>query len=158
MLLNSEIMENLKFYKIGIALLLLLNIGTLVFMWANRPPERGARGPFMFLVKATNMDEAQQAAYRQLRNVHHAKVEAFQKQNREIRGQLFSLLAQKAESDPEVQQLTDSIAVLKRQEELLTFEHFRRVREICRPDQQAKFDAAIGEAIQSLGPPHAPRR
>jgi len=157
MLRNSEIMENLKFYKIAIAILLLLNIGTLAFMWLNRPPSPGARGPFMFIVKATGMDEAQQATYRQLRDLHRSKVETFQNQNRQIRAQLFNLLAQKDENDPEVQQLTDSIATLKRQEELLTFEHFRRVREICRPDQQVKFDAALGEAIQSMGPPRPKR-
>lgn len=112
----------------------------------------------MFIVKATGMDETQQASYRQLRDLHRSKVEAFQKQNSQIRGHLFDLLAQKDENDPAVQQLADSIAAVKRQEELLTFEHFRRVREICRPDQQAKFDAAIGEAIQSMGPPVPPKR
>ncbi len=104
------------------------------------------------------MDDAQQAAYSQLRDMHRAKVEAIHKQNSQIRGQLFDLLATKEESDPAVQQLVDSIAVVKRQEELLTFEHFRRVREICRPDQQVKFDAAIGEAVQSMGPPRPPKR
>jgi len=157
MLLNSEIMENSKFYKIAIALLLLLNIGTLAFMWLNRPPPPGARGPFMFLVKATGMDKAQQATYRQLRDVHHSRMEDFQQQNRQLRGQLFDYLAQKDQNDSQVQLLADSIAAVKRQEEMLTFEHFRRVREICRPDQQLKFDAAIGEAIQSMGPPRQRR-
>ncbi len=158
MLLNSEVMENLKFHKIAIAVLLLLNIATLTFLWTHRPPPPGSRGPFMFLVKATDMDDAQQAAYRQLRDAHRSKVEAFQKQNSQIRGQLIDLLAQKDENDPAVQQLVDSIGVVKRQEELLMFEHFRRVREICRPDQQVKFDAAIGEAIQSMAPPGRPPR
>ena len=106
---NSEIMENLKFYKIAIAILLLLNIGTLTFMWQHRPPPPGARGPFMFIVKATGMDEAQQAAYRQLRDLHRSKVETFQKQNRLLRGQLFDLLAQKDENAPELQPLADSL-------------------------------------------------
>ncbi|MFN0214880.1 MAG: hypothetical protein ACKVT2_11545 [Saprospiraceae bacterium] len=149
-------MENLKFYKIAIAVLLLLNIGTLTFMWVRRPPSFQARGPFMFLVKATGMDEAQQAAYGELRDLHRPEMEGNRKQISELHGQMIGLLAQHEESDPEVFQLADSIAAIKRQEELAMYAHFRRVRAICRPDQQVKFDAAIGEAIRSMGPmpPH----
>ena len=155
---NFEIMQNLKFYKISVGLLLALNISTLAFIWTHRPPPPEARGPFMFLVRATEMDESQQDAYRALRDAHRAQVESFQKQTSQMRGQLFQLLAQKTDSDPEVTQLIDSILEVKRQEEQFTYGHFRKVREICRPDQQSKFDAAIGEAIQSMSPPHPPRR
>jgi periplasmic protein CpxP/Spy len=151
-------MDKLKIYKTAVALLLLINISTLAFMWLNRPPAPDARGPFAFIVKATGMDEAQQSSYRQLRDQHRSEMEERKKQNREIREQLFSLLAQHSDNDPEVQQLADSIAATRRKEEMLTYTHFRRVREICRPDQQVKFDAAIGEAIQTLGPPRPPMR
>lgn len=151
-------MENIKFYKIAVAVLLLLNIGTLAFMWMHRPPPPGGRGPFMFLVKATGMDEAQQESYRKLRDAHRSEVEGYHTQNSQLRGKLFELLAQRAENDPEVLQLVDSITSVKRREELLTYHHFHEVRAICRPEQQAKFDAAIGEAIQSMGPPGPPKR
>lgn len=146
-------MENLKFYKIAIVLLLLLNIGTLSFLWMHRPPPPDQRGPFQFLIRATGMDEEQQKAYAQLRDKHRSQVEAFKTQNSALRKQLFGLLAQQGAGDPMVLQLTDSIASIKRQEEILTYEHFRQVRAICRPDQQTRFDAAIGEAIQSMAPP-----
>lgn len=151
-LLNSDVMENLKFYKITIALLLLLNIGTLTFLWTHRPPGGGA-GPFMFLVKATNMDEAQKGAYEQLRTEHRAQMNGFRENNSLLRGKLFELLVTQDAKAPEVQQMIDSIASNRRQEEITTFEHFRKVRGLCRPDQQLKFDAAIGEAVQPLGPP-----
>ena len=59
---------------------------------------------------------------------------------------------------PEVQILADSLGALRAKEELFTYEHFRQVRAICRPDQLPRFDAAIGEAVQSMGPPHRPQR
>lgn len=157
MLLNSNNMGNLKFYKIAIAVLLLLNVGTLFFLWSHRPPSPEARGPFQFLVKATEMDEAQQATYRTLRDAHRTSMDAYRKQNSQIRSQMFELLKQHPANDPAVTQLLDSLTSVKREEEILTYEHFRRVREICRPDQQSKFDAAIVEAIQSMPPPR-PRR
>jgi protein CpxP len=145
-------MENLKFYKFVIALLLLLNIGTLAFLWTHRPPGAG-RGPFMFLVKATNMDDVQKGAYEQLRTEHRAQMNSFRANNSLLRGKLFELLATKDANAPEVQQMIDSIVSNGRQEEITTFAHFRKVRGLCRPDQQVKFDAAIGDAVQSLGPP-----
>jgi Spy/CpxP family protein refolding chaperone len=150
-------MENLKFYKIAIAVLLLLNVGTLVFLWSHRPPSPEGRGPFQFLVNATGMDETQQTTYRTLRDAHRESMQAFRKQNSQIRGQMFELLKQHPANDPAVTQLLDSLAAVKREEEILTYEHFRQVRSICRPDQQMKFDAAIVEAIQSMGPP-GPRK
>ena len=154
--LNSDLMENLKFYKLAIALLLLLNIGTLTFLWTHRPPGGGG-GPFMFLVKETNMDDAQKDAYQQLRTAHHTQMTVFRSQNSLLRGKLFELLATRDANTPEVQQMIDSIASNRKQEEIATFEHFRKVRALCRPEQQAKFDAVIGEAVQSLGPPGPPR-
>ena len=112
----------------------------------------------MGIVKAAGIEDAQQTAYRQLRDAHRAKMDLYRTQNSQIRRQLFDLLAQNDEKVSQVQELTDLIATVKRQEELLAFEHFRRVREICRPGQLARFDAAIGEAVQSMGPPGPPRR
>jgi hypothetical protein len=78
---------------------------------------------------------------------------AFRANNSLLRGKLFELLATQDANAPEVQKMIDLIASSRKQEEITTFEHFRKVRGLCRPDQQAKFDAAIGEAVQSLGPP-----
>jgi len=151
-------MGNIKFYKTAVALLLLLNIGTLVFMWAHRPPPPAGAGAFMFLVKATNMDKAQIEAYEQLKTAHRVKMDAFRAQNGQLRGKLFELMSQHGSNDPAVALLMDSIASSRRQEEIVTYDHFREVRAICRPDQQAKFDAAIGEAVQSMGPSEPRRR
>ena len=111
----------------------------------------------MFLVKETNMDDAQKDAYQQLRTAHHTQMTVFRSQNSLLRGKLFELLATRDANTPEVQQMIDSIASNRKQEEIATFEHFRKVRALCRPEQQAKFDAVIGEAVQSLGPPGPPR-
>lgn len=146
-------METLKFYKIAIAALLLLNAGTLTFLWVNRPPNPREAGPFQFLVRATGMDEAQQEEYDKLRKEHRATLETYRHQNKQVRETLFRLMATKEVNAPEVQILADSLGALRAKEELFTYEHFRQVRAICRPDQLPRFDAAIGEAVQSMGPP-----
>jgi protein CpxP len=156
--LKSELMQTLTFYKIAVLVLLLLNMGTLTFLWVNRPPDPREAGPFQFLVRATEMDEAQQETYHQLRMEHRNALETYRSQNRQLREAMFQLLATREANSAEVQMLADSLGALRTKEELFTYEHFRQVRAICRPDQLQRFDAAIGEAVQSMGPPHRPQR
>ena len=146
-------MQTLTFYKIAVLTLLLLNVGTLTFLWVNRPPDPREAGQFQFLVRATGMDDAQQAAYQQLRMEHRNALETYRNQNKQVREALFRLMANKDADAPEVQMLADSLGALRAREEHFTYEHFRQVRAICRQDQLERFDAAIGEAVQSMGPP-----
>ena len=64
----------------------------------------------------------------------------------------FDLLTATAPDSARIQQLADSIATVKKEEEMITFEHFRQVRALCRPEQTAKFDDVIFEAWQSMKP------
>ncbi|MCC7464691.1 MAG: periplasmic heavy metal sensor [Saprospiraceae bacterium] len=151
-------MQTLTFYKIAVVTLLLLNVGTLTFLWVNRPPNPREAGPFQFLVRATGMDEAQQEVYDQLRMEHRATLETYRNQNKQVREAMFRLMATKEADAPEVQMLADSLGALRAKEERFTYEHFRQVRALCRPDQLQRFDAAIEEAMQSMGPPDRRQR
>ncbi|MGZ3904989.1 MAG: hypothetical protein ACXVC6_14910, partial [Bacteroidia bacterium] len=52
-----------------------------------------------------------------------------------------------------VKQLADSMAFYQVQMELLTYDHFKKIRAICKPDQQKKFDEVINKALEMMGPP-----
>lgn len=150
-------MENTRFLKIAVLLLLLLNIGTLTFMWIRRPPPPGGGpGPFNYLVRATGMDDLQREAYARLRDAHHSSMERLHDKATKLRQEMFGLLSANNQNDPAVGQLADSIAAVRKEEELVTFRHFQEVRKLCRPDQQQKFDEAIAGAIESMGAPMQP--
>jgi hypothetical protein len=156
--LKFECMETLKFYKIAVVALLLLNAGTLMFLWLNRPPNPQDAGPYQYLVRTTGMDEAQQASYRMLRDEHRTQLFAYRDQTRRLREALFGMLATRESVSPEVQMLADSIGALRVKEEHFTYAHFRQVRALCRPDQLPRFDTAIVEAVQGMGPPDRRQR
>lgn len=149
-------MGNARFLKIAVLSLLLLNIGTLGFMWIMRPQPPGGERPFNYIVRTTGMDRAQRDAYARLRDAHHSSMVQLHDKATQLRQQMFGLLAAKSADDPAISQLADSIAVLWKEEELVTFRHFQDVRKICRPDQQAKFDQAILSAIESMNQPAGP--
>ena len=138
-------MENTKFLKITIIVLLLVNIATLTFMWVSHkhhggehmpPPPHGQGGPkaFEFLVHELKLDESQVKQFEEMRNKHHENVQDVQGKNRDMHHRFFDLLA-KNDSSSAVQ-LADSMAQYQKQIDLLTFNHFLQVRAICKSDQQ----------------------
>jgi protein CpxP len=151
-------MDNSKFLKIIIAILVLLNIGTQTFIWTSHhhgmpPPHQMGRGDAgRFLVHELKMTDEQQKQFEELRNEHHNKVEDIRERGRTLHEHFFDLLQNPSTDASNVQQAADSIAANQKQIELVTFEHFRKVRAICTPEQQKRFDEVIDEALQMLDP------
>ncbi len=151
-------MENTRFLKAVIVVLLLINIGTLTFMWMHRPGA-GPRGPGDFLIKSIGFDAAQQADFARLREAHQQAMRDFRQQNGDVRQRFYALLTVPQADTIQWRSLADSIAAGQKQMEVVTFRHFQDVRALCRPEQQPRFDAVIGEALRNMmAPPgKAPR-
>jgi len=161
-------METNRFLKVVIIALLLVNIGTLTFIWmqGNRqhggppppPPQGEGRGVFEFLTHELQLDNQQQQQYESLRDEHHRAVEELQMNSREIHQQYFELLHGANTDSAQVNLLADSLAHIQKQIDLITFYHFQKVRSICKPEQQKRFDEVINEALRMMAPPPPPRR
>ena len=153
-------MGNTRFLKVVILALLLINIGTLTFMWLHRPGVHGfgPNGPADFLIKSIGFDANQQTEFARLRESHQQAMHNFKQQNGDVRQRFYAFLANPQADSTQWQPLADSIAAGQKQIELVTFRHFQAVRALCRPEQQPKFDAVIGEALQNMQPlpPPAP--
>ncbi len=145
-------MEQTRFLKIAVAALLTLNVGLLAFLLLHRPPEP----PFQLMIRELQLDAAQQVAYKQLREAHHQQILAHQQQNEDLHRMFFEMLTASNPDSARVQMLADSIATVKKEEEMITFQHFRAVRALCQPAQIPKFDAVLFDAWRSMKP-RAPR-
>jgi hypothetical protein len=162
-------MPESRFFKIIIVVLLLINIGTLGFLWLGRerprqhmppppPPEERPDGPgrpggaAAFLREQLQLTEAQETAYRKMREQHHATVVAIRDEMKEHKKALYTLL-KSADSNiihTDEQRWLDSLAAAQRRIEMITYRHFREVRALCSPQQQQKFDQVIGEALEQM--------
>jgi len=150
-------MENTRFLKFMIGALLLINLSTLAFFWFAGPP-RPKGGPGKYLVETLQLDEQQQIAYTKIREEHQQKAREYQQESNARNKRLFDLLATPVVDSVRMFEIADSISIRQKAMELYTFEHFRALRAICRPDQQQKFDSIIGEAVKQMGPPSGGRR
>jgi len=156
-------MDSNRFLKIVIVALLFINLGTLSFIWMQQG-KQGAPGPpprgsvFEFLTHELKLSEQQQQQYEQMRDEHHATVEGLQKNSRQLHRQYFELLHGNLADSIQVNSMADSIASIQKQIDLITFYHFQKVRTICTPEQQKKFDEVIDEALYMMAPPPPPGR
>ena len=154
-------MENLKFLKIIIICLLLINLGTLAFIWKQKPQEsmHPRQGDVaQFLTRELNLTVEQENKFDVLRNEHHQGVEILHDADRTFHHQLFDLLKSNSGNAIAVNALTDSIASNHKKVELLTFYHFQKVRAICSDEQKKKFDTVIEDTLRMMAPKLPPRK
>ncbi len=149
-------MDNHKFFKIVILILLLINIATLAFIWTSsqrpqnfppRPPDVGE-----FLTQKLQLTEKQQKQFETLKHAHHEKVEILREKSKNLHDDFFELLKQPEIDTTTINLAADAIINNQKALELVTFYHFKEVRAICSPTQQKKFDEVIREALRMMAP------
>ena len=144
-------------------LLITANIVTLAMLWIHKnghedkqhfPP--AGQDVFSYLSNELKLDKQQQEAYAAMKDAHHEAAQKLQDSIRTTKDALFTLLKQGNVTDDAVMQLGNKEASLNIQLDTLTFHHFQKVRALCNPDQQKKFDNIIQEALRMMGRPQGP--
>lgn len=142
-------MNNSKFLKIVIVLLLLINLSTITFMWLHRPPKNDAVGDFF--AKELQFTAKQKEQFEALKKEHHEAKEALKEIDKEKHDTYLDLLKDPKVDSVTVRKAADEILVVKEKEELAMFYHFQKVRALCDEKQKQKFDEIIKEAARMMG-------
>lgn len=147
-----------KWLVAGIIALLLANIISLAVFWlAPRSREAGRpETPAVFLTRELTLDAQQQAAYQQLIKEHRAQSEIIRDHINQARKELFTRMREGQADSASIGAASEKIASWTKKMDSTTFSHFLKVRQLCRPDQQRKFDAVIEEVMQMIARPAPP--
>ncbi len=146
-------MNRIRLFKGVIFILVLLNLGTLTFVWfqLRRPAEGPLRGdPARFLVQALNLTLEQQEQFGRMRAIHHVRLITLQQHDRRLHDRFFGLLFKPGADSLATLAYSDSISALRKQMELLTFEHFMKVRQILTEEQKVKFHMVFREVLDHV--------
>jgi hypothetical protein len=142
-------MNNSKFLKIVIVILLVINIGTITFIWLHRPQRNDAvRDFFTNELKFTSKQREQ---FQLLKNQHCQAKQALKESDKEKHDELLDLLKNPNVDSVTVRKAVDEIMKVKEKEELALFDHFQKVRAICDEKQKQKFDKIIKEGARMMG-------
>lgn len=147
-------MERIKLYKLVIAVLLIVNVVALSFLWFGKP-KHGRPMPherdMAFLSKELGIDGPDKEKLDALEIAHHTEKRELLEKNKVLREKLFDLLKNHAEDTAMVNGYINTILANQKEIELMTYYHFKQVKEMCSPQQQEKLEEIIAEAIRMAG-------
>ncbi len=141
-----------------VALLVVLNVATLGFLWTQRPPHpRGRPGgpPAQYLIEKVGLTPDQQVTYKELIQSHQQHMRSINDSIRYHKIQLFKYLTTPDSTMAYAE--SARIGSFQQSLEMSTFSHFSSVRALCSPVQVIKFDKVIDDVLKMMAPPPPPR-
>lgn len=142
-----------------IAVLLLINIAVLgYFLWLRKKPAKVVAEKERFsmvdmMQKVIGFDSNQMVQYKQFREKQRETIRPMFDDMRKSKDSLFRMLSNPGISDSAVKNAADIIALKQRAIDLQSFSYFKKVRALCTPEQQPKYDSLVLNMISKMGRP-----
>lgn len=124
-----------------------------LFWWKKekRSIPRPTEDVASFIINELKLDSTQQQIFKTLREEHHEKTMQLRDELKESKDAIFNLLNNEKANDTIVKKAVAASAVIEQQLDLITFEHFKKLRAICTAEQKKKFDEIIQQALHMQG-------
>lgn len=148
-----------NFYRIVIVALLLLNVAMLAYLWSGpRSPHGEMRAgpprPDELIHERLQLTDRQTEQFDELKHDHHSHMLKLQEQAAGLHEKLYRLLQNPTPDTAERNNILAQLQHNYQQKELITFNHFQKLRSILTDEQKARFDELVGELNRQLiGPP-----
>lgn len=149
-------MKTLRFYKLLIAILVLLNLFTVYFLWNSGKPKYPPFGPRKSLVELLELKGEAAQSIRKLETQHFQDKDALIDQSRRLHEQLFRSFSMTTKDSTDIAQLIDRIVENQRETEQMTFDYFKEVDALCTPEQKKELQEVLHHAIGRMGGPPPP--
>jgi len=133
-----------------IGLLILANIATLTFFWIGHLKNQRNNSPKEFLAKSLHFSETQKNAYFELAKDHNESANKIREQIKINKEELFQLLKSEKIDDSIKKNAALKISISIQALDMLTFEHFKKIRALCTEEQKPKFDELIQKMVNSV--------
>ncbi len=145
-------MKTERFYKILILILVLTNVGMMVFMWTNRPP-RMPHPPQHEIGKMLGLKGDKLQKVNKLEVDHHKVKRELVHRDMELHEELFVLLENSEKSDSLYTLIDENKAEMER----MTYDYFVEIATYCDADQKEILREFLRDSFAKLrGPGPAP--
>ena len=142
-----------KILIVIIAVLLLTNIVLVSFLLLNKPSsKKGMRSDrtaliAAFLEKELGFDQQQLKQYENISDPNRTQVSAMFEALGKDKEQQFKQLATDNFSDAAILKTADLIAFRQKEIDIVLYNHFKQIRNLCTPPQQPKFDSMFYKVL-----------
>ncbi len=147
-------MKSTRFYKIIIAVLVIINVTTLVFLWLtfNRPMGPPPHPGRLDLVDKIGVEDENRTKILELQDSHFKQKDSLVERGRNLHERLYRFFNNSEKDSSDISQLIDQIAENQRETEQMTFDHFKAISELCTPEQRKLLDEIIHNVFSRPGP------
>ncbi len=136
-------MDKTKLLTIVVIGLLLLNLGTLCFLFLNGPG--GRPEPKEIIAQRLHFDEDQNKAYEKLIQWHRSEITRLDGNIRQAKDELYGQLSQPEPNIKSKDSIVNLLGVYQKQIEETNFRHFLDIKHLCHPNQLDDFNALTAE-------------
>lgn len=159
-------MKKEQFYSVVIILLLLLNMGTLGYLWVNRQQPQaqfpgnagpGHPEPDRIIIDRLQLDATQQEQFAELKHIHRKSTDSLQQLISHTQHELFRLVRQDEMDIVLRDSLLAQIEHYETAKHIVTIQHFYDLRKILNEQQKESFNGfmeEIGSRITGPGRGH----
>lgn len=153
-------MNKNKVLGISVVILIILNIGILLFFTMSRPPHPPHGGPGMgpqpkeMIIHELDLDHDQIEAYDELISEHRAAIHDAEESMRTSRQALFETL--KSDNQSLKDSLIQVIGENQKRIESIHYNHFEDIKKLLKPDQLNNFESLV-EELEGIFKPRPPR-
>jgi len=136
--------------------LLLLNFGTLGFLFFRKPPHPPGvnnRALDRQIVETLALNPTQKQQFDSFKKNHHEQMISFNQQYRKAMENYFALLKNETIEPVQQDSMLAILSNIQQEKALVTFEHFKTLKTLCTPEQQQNFEALLPELLQVILPP-----
>lgn len=139
-----------SFYKYSALVLLLINLGLLVFIYIGRTPPPPRNGEKINAKEILKLNDSQNDQFKEIVKIHHARIDSIKNAQGDF------LLNYFAHSDTSTENVTNlnQICLLEILKIMEVSNHFSDIEKIIRPEQQSNFQLFRENVIKSFTNPH----
>ncbi len=138
-----------KFLLVIVVLLFIANVASIALFWLSKPkrPQQPQESPAAFLIKELKLSTSQQLQFEKLRREHIEAATPLREEIKNAKEVLFNMLKTAGVADSVKNRAAKNISSITEKLDLVTYNHFEKVRAICTAQQQQRFDEIIKEVI-----------
>ncbi len=137
--------------------LLLLNFGTLGYLFFRRPPHppgsQSAHQLGLRIAETLHFTPEQQQEFDKRKRAHHEHILQLDKNYADALGDYFALLKNDSLVSAQHDSLLTVLSNIQKERATITFLHFNDLKSMCTPEQRQHFDTLVPELMQVILPP-----
>lgn len=141
-------MKSIKFYQLLSLVLLLLNVGLIVFFFATKPPLPHPPPHPGEVITVLQLDQSQEQQFLQLVHEHRTAMRDLDEQHKTALERYFSMIEEG--NDSLVENALQQTLFVEQQKIEVTRLHFKAVKSILRPEQMMHYQEFIQHVLPRI--------